>query len=132
MATELNLDVLAGMGFDVPAEAGPNDLVVALRADDADAWRPGSRPSPTRSPALPRPRPTPAAVDEAVAPRTIGSAAARAGATLALVSVPGPVRRGRGDGRARRRACDVMVFSDNVPSGRRSRSRTPRPRPTCW
>ena len=36
MATELNVEVLRGMGFDVPAEAGPNDLVVAIRADDAD------------------------------------------------------------------------------------------------
>ena len=36
MATELNLDVLRGMGFDVPDGAGPNDLVVAVRADDAD------------------------------------------------------------------------------------------------
>ena len=35
MATELNVDVLRGMGFDVPGEAGPNDLVVALRAADA-------------------------------------------------------------------------------------------------
>ena len=34
MATELNVEVLRGMGFDVPAEAGPNDLVVAIRADD--------------------------------------------------------------------------------------------------
>ena len=33
MATPLNVDVLAGMGFDVPA-ASPNDMVVA---------RPGSR-----------------------------------------------------------------------------------------
>ena len=31
MATELNVDVLRGMGFDVPDEAGPNDLVVAIR-----------------------------------------------------------------------------------------------------
>ena len=34
MATELNLEVLAGMGFDIPAEATTNDLVVALRLDD--------------------------------------------------------------------------------------------------
>ena len=26
MATELNLEVLAGMGFEIPAEATPNDL----------------------------------------------------------------------------------------------------------
>ena len=41
MATELNVEVLRGMGFDVPAEAGPNDLVVAIRADDAEAWMRG-------------------------------------------------------------------------------------------
>ena len=45
MATELNVDVLRGMGFDVPAEAGPNDLVVALRTDTEDGvWsRAGGR-----------------------------------------------------------------------------------------
>src|SRR4051794_257684 len=31
MATALNVEVLTGMGFDVPDEASPNDLVVALR-----------------------------------------------------------------------------------------------------
>ena len=30
MATPLNVDVLTGMGFTVPAEATTNDLVVAL------------------------------------------------------------------------------------------------------
>ncbi len=34
MGTGLNLDLMRGMGFDPPAEAGPNDLVVAVRADD--------------------------------------------------------------------------------------------------
>ena len=33
MATELNVDVLRGMGFEVPEGAGPNDLVVALRVE---------------------------------------------------------------------------------------------------
>ena len=37
MATELNLEVLAGMGFEIPAEATTNDLVVALRLDDPDS-----------------------------------------------------------------------------------------------
>ena len=36
MATPLNVEVLTGMGFDVPAEAGPHDLVVALRLASAD------------------------------------------------------------------------------------------------
>ncbi|RIQ17800.1 hypothetical protein DY240_22390, partial [Jiangella rhizosphaerae] len=33
MATQLNLDLLGGMGFDVPA-ASPNDLVIGVTADD--------------------------------------------------------------------------------------------------
>ena len=33
MATGLNLEVLTGMGFEVPASS-PNDMVVALRLDD--------------------------------------------------------------------------------------------------
>ena len=37
MATELNLDLLRGMGFTPPSDAGPNDLVVAVRAEDDDA-----------------------------------------------------------------------------------------------
>ena len=37
MATDLNVEVLRRMGFDIPAGAGPNDLVVALRAVDDDA-----------------------------------------------------------------------------------------------
>ena len=37
MATELNVDVLTSMGFDVPPGAGPNDLVIALRTDTPDA-----------------------------------------------------------------------------------------------
>ena len=40
MATPLNVDVLAGMGFDVPA-ASPNDMVVALRVHDDDALERG-------------------------------------------------------------------------------------------
>ena len=36
MATELNVEVLTGMGFDVPEGAGANDLVLAVRGiDDA-------------------------------------------------------------------------------------------------
>src|SRR5215467_6540160 len=34
MATELNLGLLADMGFDPPPQAGPNDLLIAVRASD--------------------------------------------------------------------------------------------------
>src|SRR5690606_19260841 len=37
MATPLNLDLLAGMGFTVPAGAAPNDLLVAIDAENDDA-----------------------------------------------------------------------------------------------
>ncbi len=112
MATALNLEVLVAMGFEVPAEAGGNDMVVALRLADPD----------TLPAAL-------AGVDAALRdagrrddggaaeiapPRTTRSALRRTPDAVALVSVPGPsavveaidaVDAGR----------DVMVFSDNVP-----------------
>ncbi len=113
MATELNLDLMRGMGFTLPDGAGPNDLVVAIRAADDDALARAT-----------------AALEQALAaasagggssfgdepaPRSFGSAVRRAGgADLALVSVPGP--------HAFTEAMDalgaglsVLVFSDNVP-----------------
>jgi FdrA protein len=41
MATDLNVEVLTGMGFAVPGHAAPNDLVVAVRADDEEHLRAG-------------------------------------------------------------------------------------------
>jgi FdrA protein len=112
MATELNVDVLRGMGFDVPAEAGPNDLVVALRADDADGLAAGLAAVAEALAGLRGTGETSSGDDE-VTPRTLGSAAARSGANLAVVSVPGQ--------HAVTEAFDaigsglsVMLFSDNV------------------
>ncbi|MCP3422290.1 FdrA family protein [Nocardioides pinisoli] len=110
MATGLNLEVLEGMGFEVPASS-PNDMVVALRLDDdadlaAALGVVDAALAPVRQ----------AAGDTTVAPpRTTASALRRTGVdALALVSVPGAsatveamdaLEAGR----------DVMVFSDNVP-----------------
>ncbi len=111
MATPLNVDVLTEMGFTVPEQAGPNDLVVALRLEGPDAL----------ADAL-------AGVDRALRdanrrdegsaevapPRTTAGALRRTPDAIAVVSVPGAhalveamdaVDAGR----------DVMVFSDNVP-----------------
>lgn len=115
MATALNLEVLEGMGFDIPAEATPNDMVVALRLDDGadqgtlDAALAGvarALAEATRRPGGPTER-------EPV--RTTGAALRETGDdAVVLVSVPGAsalpeamdaVDAGR----------DVMVFSDNVP-----------------
>jgi FdrA protein len=114
MGTELNLDLLRGMGFAAPGDAGPNDLVVAVDADDEDAV--------VRALAAMEAALTASSAGSGSsglggepAPRSFGSAARRAGgADLALVSVPGP--------HAFTEAMDalaaglsVLVFSDNVP-----------------
>jgi FdrA protein len=110
MATELNVEVLQGMGFTLPA-ASPNDMVVALRLDDEGAL----------AAAL-------AAVDAALAaarkgssggevvapPRTTASALRRTGGGLALVSVPGASALVEAMD-ALDAGSDVMIFSDNVP-----------------
>ena len=112
MATELNVEVLRGMGFDVPAEAGANDLVVALRADDGNGLDAGLA-AVTEALAALRGTGDSGGTDDEVAPRTLGSAADRSGANLAVISVPGQ--------HAVTEAFDaigsglsVMLFSDNV------------------
>ncbi len=111
MATPLNVDVLTEMGFAVPEEAGPNDMVVAVRLDDdgdltaalagvdaalADNGRRDSGPT------------------EEAPPRTTGSALRRTPGAIALVSVPGPSAFVEAMD-ALEAGSDVMVFSDNVP-----------------
>jgi succinyl-CoA synthetase alpha subunit len=111
MATPLNLELLDVMGFDLSAvgDAGPNDLVVAVRAvSDEAAARCRSRVAAElggETRAHPEMTATPPA-------HVVGSAAE--GATLALISVPGE--------HAFVEAMDAlhhglhpMVFSNDVP-----------------
>ncbi len=110
MATGLNLEVLTGMGFDVPASS-PNDMVVALRLDDdadlasalaaVDAALVPTRPSTGDAQVAP--------------PRTTGSAFRRTTpGAVALVSVPGASATVEAMD-ALESGHDVMIFSDNVP-----------------
>jgi len=108
MATPLNLEVLAGMGFDVP-EATPNDLVVALRLESS-ADLPAALAAVDRALAGTTPPSGPAT---AVQARTTGSALRRLPG-LALVSVPGEYAALEAMD-ALDAGADVMVFSDNVP-----------------
>ena len=114
MATPLNVEVLTGMGFDVPGEAGPNDLVVALRLASADrlaaalagvdaALRDANRRDDGRSTELAPPRTTAAAFRRTPDPGAV-----------ALVSVPGASAFVEAMD-ALEAGHDVMVFSDNVP-----------------
>ncbi len=113
MATGLNLEVLEGMGFDVPPSS-PNDMVVALRlhddADDADLATALAAVDAALAPT----RPT--SGDTTVAPpRTTGAALRRTGpGSIALVSVPGASATVEAMD-ALEAGHDVMVFSDNVP-----------------
>ncbi|MBP2364540.1 FdrA family protein [Pseudonocardia parietis] len=113
MATPLNVEVLTGMGFEVPPGTGSNDLVVALHLAGDEAL-PAALAGVERA-LQEANRPAGNGDGPAVAPpRTTGSALEREAAPIALVSVPGP------------HACveamdaldagsDVMIFSDNVP-----------------
>jgi FdrA protein len=110
MATELNLGLLVGMGFDVPAGATVNDLVIAIAAADADALERGRA---RLDAELTRPATT-AGFGAAPPPRTVGAAVRAAGATLALVSTPGPYAFADAFD-ALEAGSSVLVFSDNVP-----------------
>jgi FdrA protein len=109
MATALNLEVITGLGFDVPSEATANDMVVAIRVEDEGALDQAlaavdSGLAPTRSSGSAR---------EAEPHRTTGSAL-RDGPGLVLVSVPGASALVEAMD-ALDAGADVMVFSDNVP-----------------
>jgi FdrA protein len=109
MATPLNVEVLDGLGFELPDGLTTNDLVVAVRlspegdlatalaAVDA-ALRPTRGPGPTGE----------------VAPRRTTATALDDGPALVLVSVPGASAFVEAVD-ALDAGCDVMLFSDNVP-----------------
>lgn len=116
MATALNIEVLTGMGFDVPAEASPNDLVVALRLESSDALATALA---GVDQALRDANRRESGPTELAPPRTTGSAFRRSAETLgqdavALVSVPGASAFVEAMD-ALESGHDVMVFSDNVP-----------------
>lgn len=113
MATGLNLEMLADMGFEPPADATPNDLVVALELADEHAEESvlGALDELLTNQ---RRRSSDAPGGGAPAPPTITAATRRAAATLALVSTPGRVAvLDAADALAS--GLDVMLFSDNVP-----------------
>jgi FdrA protein len=113
MATPLNVDVLAGMGFDVPA-ASPNDMVAALRVHDDDALDRGLA-AVDRSLAAAVRRPSGATGEGALAPhRTTATALRSDPGALVLVSTPGASAAVEAMD-ALDAGADVMLFSDNVP-----------------
>lgn len=111
MATPLNLEVIASMGFTLP-EAASNDMVVALRLDSQEQLAGALATVDGALKATRRQSGTSGGVS--VLPRTTASALLRSEAGMALISVPGAsatveamdsIDAGQ----------DVMIFSDNVP-----------------
>jgi FdrA protein len=114
MATPLNLDLLAGLGFSPPEGATPNDLVLAVAAADDDALR---RARDRLDIELARAAaPVAHGFGDAPPPRTVGAAVRRAvgAAPLVLVSTPGRYAFVEAAD-ALDAGASVLMFSDNVP-----------------
>lgn len=115
MATDLNRDVLRAAGLLVPGAeaAGPNDLVIVVRASDevvADAALAQA------AALLSERRRTPSGTLEEEPPRSIRGAVRRLlpAANLAFISVPGAYAAGEA-WQALANGLHVFLFSDNVP-----------------
>lgn len=111
MATPLNVDVLTQMGFEVPAGATPNDMVVAIRVED-EAALPGALAGVQA--ALENAGRRDHGPSEVAPPRTTATALRTSDDALVLVSVPGANAAVEAMD-ALDAGCDVMIFSDNVP-----------------
>lgn len=114
MATPLNLDVLAQMGFSI-SESTPNDMVVAIRLEPAHGDSLVTALTAVEAAlAAQQRRSTPNADAAAARHRTTATALRERAGDLVLVSVPGP-SAALETMDALEAGCDVMVFSDNVP-----------------
>jgi FdrA protein len=114
MATELNLELAAGMGFPPPEGATPNDMIVAVTASCGEALAEALRRLDGELASAPSASTVDGVGTGAVPPRTVGSAVHRSGAGLVLVSTPG--RYAFLDAMdALDAGASVLLFSDNVP-----------------
>ncbi|MFC7381426.1 FdrA family protein [Sphaerisporangium rhizosphaerae] len=112
MATGLNVELARDAGFAVPA-AGPTDLLVAVRAESADALEDAAEELDRQFAALARGGRAADAPGESP-PRTTRAAAHAWDASLVLVSVPGEHAFAEAMD-AVEAGLSVMIFSDNVP-----------------
>src|SRR5436309_6033608 len=114
MATPANRELLSGAGLldATAADAGPNDLVVAVAARDKVA---GGRALAEASHLLDGQAAVATSAREKAPPRSIAGAAAElTQANLAIISTPGPYATAEAL-KALKRGLHVFLFSDNVP-----------------
>jgi FdrA protein len=113
IGTPANKEILreAGVLDDVGGQAGPGDLIIALRASSAQAAEAAMIEARRL---LDRPRGA-LSVGAVWQPHTLrGALRQMPGANLALISVPGDFAAAEAR-KALRRGLNVMIFSDNVP-----------------
>ena len=113
MATPLNLELAAGLGFSIPDDAGPNDLMITISGIDDTAVEAGL--AAVETAISTRAVHTSTGPGSAAAPRTVRAAAtAHPDAPIVLLSLPGDAVLGEAMD-----AIDadrhLMIFSDNVP-----------------
>jgi len=111
MGTELNLELVAGMGFEVPP-VSPNEMVVAVEATSEEAV--AAAVGEVDLALAESSRPVTTGFGSAPEPVTVGAAAARSEATVALISTPGQYAFADAVD-AVDAGLHTMVFSDNVP-----------------
>src|SRR6478609_8925030 len=113
MATPLNTELAAGLGFSIPDGVGPNDLLIAI--DGVDQQAVDQALADLESALTSRGAATqPGGPGGAARPRTVRAAAtARPDAALVLLSVPGTAVLGEALD-AVEAGRHVMIFSDNV------------------
>lgn len=112
MATELNVELTRGLGFTVPEDVTPQQLIVAIRAADDEALTAALEAVDGALAAASAP--PPGARADLDPPRTVRSAArSEPDSTITLLSVPGPQVLAEGlDAIAAGK--HLMIFSDNV------------------
>ncbi len=114
MATQTNLEVLAAGGLEVDVKAGPDDLLVAVRAESDEA----AAEALSRVDALLRVRGASAGAAGEHRPRSLATALKQLPeARWVLVSVPGRYAADVAQ-EALDRDRNVFLYSDNVPLGR--------------
>jgi FdrA protein len=114
MASDLNLELAAGMGFEVPAGLTGNEMIVALEAASDEAL--AAARAEVDAALAASSRPTGTGFGSAPPAATVAAAAREAdpATTIALISTPG--RYAFGDALdAVEAGLHTMVFSDNVP-----------------
>jgi FdrA protein len=112
MATDLNLELAIGMGFEVPDGTGPNEMLVAVEAVDEDTLTLALAEVDLAIAATSRP--ASGEFGGAPPPATVRGAARSSDASVALISTPGEYAFADAVD-AIDSGLHTMVFSDNVP-----------------